>query len=282
LLVNETKLVSIQKLVRYSSVNVHRGTSKAEASLKQYLSPWPRELQQIAQSSQSKPMEVPQFIIGSAGKIAMHLWQAVATIEGTPALNRTEKELYVFSTFGKNTPRWRDVLHTPDAFMSFDEKLKMMTYILTKKLGCSVVFVDLMTPLLQDGTISKLAQIYTDFSEINRSHRREIDVKLVTGKKLNQASLEYYKNTISLDYLDPADNMIFTYSVDPSITGYKVYVKNKLFDFTQDDDIKRTHHKASVASAYSPKESLVKDLTGVWAPSDIDNFWLDVQQENKN
>jgi hypothetical protein len=160
LLVNETKLISIQKLVlqillwflannkvRYSSVNV-RSTSKAEASLKQYLSPWPRELQQIAQSSQSKPTEVPQFIIGSAGKIAMQLWQAVATIEGTPALNRTEKELYVFSTFAKNTPRWRDVLHTPDAFMPFDEKLKMMTYILSKKLGCSLVFVDLMSMLL--------------------------------------------------------------------------------------------------------------------------------------
>jgi len=113
------------------------------------------------------------------------------------------------------------------------------------------------------------------FSEINRSHRREIDVKLVTGKKLNQASLEYYKNTISLDYLDPADKMIFTY-------GYKVYIRNKLFDFTQDDDIKRAEQKATLASSYSPKESLVKDLTGVWSPSDIESVWNDVQQENKS
>jgi hypothetical protein len=80
-----------------------------------------------------------------------------------------------------------------------------------------------------------LEQVAADFHALNREHRKEVDVTLVTPTELDSATLEFYKATISLNYLKEGDNLIFSHRVDNSFTkGYRVVVKDKLYDFTRD------------------------------------------------
>jgi len=263
----------------YRSTSARPKISKSEQSLNRYLSPWSREVkqQQLSQPETHKRVPVPQYVLGKAGQIAMNIWQKVATAEGTRGLNRTEMEMNVFFAYTQMDSNWKGLIHTPDAFVSMDEKINVLTRILDS-LGCSNSFLDLMIPVLRDGSISRLQQINTDYKEINRSHRREIDVTLVTGKPLDQTSLEFYKSSIALDFLDPADNMIFSYSVDPKIVGYKVMVKNKTHDFTHNDDIRAIRQKEEAAEYYNPKEQWFKDLEGVLTTADIERIWNNSQQ----
>jgi len=172
--------------------------SKAQKSLQKYLSPWPREVKQ-QKKDEKATTKPPVFILGKAGQIAMKIWRQVVSTEGSEGLDRVQREFFVFLHFTKESQKWSNLVHTPDAFLPIEEKIKSMTSILNG-LGCSDTFISLMIPLLKDGSISKLEQVTTDFNEINRAHRREVDVTLVTGKKLDETSLDFYKSSIALDF----------------------------------------------------------------------------------
>jgi len=184
-----------------------------------------------------------------------------------------------FSGFSSQNNAWKSLIHTPDAFIPVQEKVKRMNKYLVS-LGCSTSFQSLMVPLLVNGSISRLEQIAVDFTEINRAHKREIDVSLITGKSLDSATIEFYKSSIALDFLDPRDNIIFTYSVDPTIQGYKVRVKNKTYDFTHNNDLRDVQQKLNAKSDYyNHKESLFKELEGVCSTSDISRVWEEMEKK---
>jgi len=263
--------------VRFAS---GREQSKAYKSLNKYLSPWAREVAQTKLESTTRKVPVPLFVPGKAGQIAMKIWQKIATTEGVTGLDRTQTELRVFLAYTKQTRKWRDLVHTPDAFVAITQKVSALTGIL-ESLGCSPTFVSVMIPILKDGTISKLEQITTDFNEINRSYRREVDVTLITGKKLDQTSIDFYKSTIALDFLDPADNMIFSHTVDHNISGYKVMIKNKVHDFTHNNAISSSLQKHISASQHNPRDELFKDLNGVMSHEEIEKIWKKEQEKQQ-
>jgi len=284
LLENNANLEFVKDLAN-SVGNISKGTqgTKAEKQIQKYLSPWPREVTatRVAQGSAAPKREnVPVFVLGKAGQIAMKIWRKVATVEGTKGLARTELELSVFLRFYQKNKEWKELVHTADAFVSMDKKLSTLKHTLNS-LGCSEKFFNLLAPIFKNGDFPRLEQIYVDFSEINRSFRREVDVTLITGKKLDRTTLEFYKSTINLDFLDPADNMIFAHSVDPTIIGYKVLIGNKVHDFSHTDEKNAAERRIEAASHYSPRDELFRSLEGVMSPADIEKLWNALPGPNK-
>jgi len=250
---------------------------KANERVHKFLSPWPRELAaQRKANPDSTETHPPIFILGRAGEVAMDLWRAVATNEGGAGLNRTEMELMMLVAYlnHENGAEWREIIRTPDVILPLDQKLNMLEKFLCTDLGCTEIFFRLMCKVLVAGNMIRLEQILTDFQELNRAFRREVDVRLVTGKPLDQSTLNFYKSTIALDFLDPKDNMLFSHEVDSKISGYKVVIDGKkIHDFTHNADINDINRKTKKASQSSPKDVLFKDLEGVMSTSDIEKIW---------
>jgi F0F1-type ATP synthase delta subunit len=202
--------------------------------------------------SQKQTKLPPKFFPGSAGAQAMRLWQKVYEGAGDAGLARAEKEfdIFVWSVRGKQL--WKFLVQTPDAFVDRDRKIALVREHLTS-MGCTPLFIDLMIELFNTDDITSLEQIRQDFNAINREHRREVDVELVTGSQLDADTLEYYKASISLNYLKEGDNMIFSHSVDSNIkSGYRVSVKGKLHDFTH--NAPRDAFFASLKNAHQAEE----------------------------
>jgi len=103
-------------------------------------------------------------------------------------------------------------------------------------------------------------------------------VKLIVGKELDQSTLSFYKATIGLDFLKPDDNMIFEYEVNNTITGYKVIVNNKLFDFTQDKERREVADKLRKAETWDSKAKFLSELSGPLSSNDV-QVLLKQQQE---
>jgi F0F1-type ATP synthase delta subunit len=247
--------------------------TKAKKHLEKYLSPWPREVAaQSKGSAAPSRAEVPVFVLGKAGQIAMKFWRRIATTEGADGLARTELELSVFFRVFQRSLQLKELVKTADAFISVDEKERILKQKLNS-LGCSEVFTGFVSQVLRSGDFARLEQIYVDFAEINRSFRREVDVALITGRKLDLSTLEFYKSTISLDFLDPADNMIFTHSVDPTLDGYKVLVKNKVYDFTSNEEKAAAQRRIAEATHFSARDELFKELEGVVSHTEIEKLW---------
>jgi len=200
----------------------------------------------------------PKFLPGSAGEQAMHLWQRIYEATGDAGLLRAEKEFdtFVWSVRGKQL--WRFLVQTPDAFIERERKIFVLREHLTS-LGCSDTFVDLMVELFNTDDIRSLEQIRQDFNAINREHRREVDVELVTAAAFDAETLEYYKASIALNFLKEGDNMIFSHSVDSGIKGgYKVTVKGTLHDFTH--NAPRDAFFASLQNALAAEERKLAGL----------------------
>jgi len=194
----------------------------------------------------------PKFLSGSAGEQAMYIWQQIYDAGGDAALTRAEKEFdnFVWSVRGKEL--WRFLVQTPDAFIDRETKLYVLQDHL-QNLGCSKTFMNLMVELFNSDEIGALEQIRQDFFAINREHRKEVDVELVTPAALDAETLAYYKASIALNFLKEGDNMIFSHSVDKNISGgYKVTVQGVTTDLT---------HNA-------PRESFFANLQAGWAAAE--------------
>jgi F0F1-type ATP synthase delta subunit len=255
---------------------------KANERVHKFLSPWPREVSAHKKANpNTKETNPPVFILGRAGEVAMDLWKTVANGEGGDGLNRTEMELMMLVAYlnHQNGAAWREIIRTPDVILPLEKKLNDLEKFLCGELGCTEIFFRLMAKVLVGGNMTRLDQILTDFQELNRAFRREVDVRLITGKALDQSTLNFYKSTIALDFLDPKDNMLFSHEVDPRISGYKVVIDGKkIHDFTHNADINDIQRKSKKANTWNPREVLYKDLEGVLAPSDIEKIWQTVQE----
>jgi len=178
--------------------------------------------------------KAPKFLAGTTGKKSMVLWQKIYRKGGDAALLKAETEFDVFVWSVRDHKLWKFLIQTPDAFISRERKVKVVQEHLAG-LGCSGLFIEQMTRLFFSDEIKSLEQIRTDFLLINREHRREVDVEFVSPAALDADTVAYYKASIALNYLKEGDNMIFNYTVDPTINkGYRILVKGELHDFTHD------------------------------------------------
>jgi len=256
--------------------------AKANERVSKFLSPWPREVSDYKKANPNASVTNPPiFILGRAGEVAMDLWKTVATAEGGAGVNRTEMELMMLVAYlnHEKGAAWREIIRTPDVILPLDKKLNDLEQFLCKELGCTEIFFRLMAKVLVTGNMIRLEQILTDFQELNRAFRREVDVTLITGQPLDQSTLNFYKSTIALDFLDPKDNMLFSHEVDPKISGYKVVIDGKkIHDFTHNADINDIARQTKKATQFNHKEVLFKDLEGVLSTSDIEKIWQTVQE----
>jgi len=196
----------------------------------------------------------PKYLTGTAGNQAMHLWEKIYAAEGEQGIARADKELDVFVWSVKGKQLWKFLVRTPDMLIDKERKIEVIREHL-QNMGASKVFIDLMAEMFRQDNLSLLEQVAEDFHAINREHRREVDVSLFTPSELDQATLDYYKATIALNYLKEGDNLIFTHHVDNNIgSGYRVVVKDKIYDFTRDTPRKQLLQQLELAEGQKISE----------------------------
>jgi len=183
-------------------------------------------------TSKKDGVKAPKFMVGKSGAQAMWMWEKIYNSQGDAGLARAEKEFDVFVWSTRNAEIWPLLTQTPDEIIPKERKVSVLRKQL-KEIGVSDDFAELIVALFYTPEISAIEQIRYDFLEINREHRREVDVQLVTPADLSPEQLKFLKSSISLNFLKEGDNMIFSHTVDPSIEGgYKVTVKGNVHDFT--------------------------------------------------
>jgi len=285
---------SVRCRARCRIVRNYSARAQAQAAVQEYLSPWEREIA-LANAANAKKKEVcPIFVLGKAGEIAMKLWSAVFEAEGAKGLARIQRELAVFASFTRINNNWKNLLHTPDAFFDLAYKTEKMKEHL-QTLAASPLFVQLMSQILAEGEIFSLDQITADFEEINRAFRREVEVRLITAYPLEPSAIDFYKSTIALDFLDPADNMIFSHTVEATevkdqstkssfTSGYKVYIKNKLFDFTHNSDKEAVEQKIAneLKTRNNPRDKFNKKIAGVVPAPVVEKLWMKTAKQRES
>eukprot|EP01126_Amoeba_proteus_P013541 TRINITY_DN1577_c0_g1_i5.p1 TRINITY_DN1577_c0_g1~~TRINITY_DN1577_c0_g1_i5.p1 ORF type:complete len:218 (-),score=34.71 TRINITY_DN1577_c0_g1_i5:122-775(-) len=162
----------------------------------------------------------------------MLLWETLYEIGGEEALNRFEKEMSVLVWSNRGNNEWDSLIHTPDTFLPQEQKEEAIVEGLTA-MGCSPLFIEIILELLHTPIIARLDQLRNDFAELNREFRREVEIVLTTGKELDFGTLDYYRSTLSQNYLRDGDKMVLVTNVDPNIiNGYRVNVKGRVYDFS--------------------------------------------------
>jgi len=220
---------------RWASVSAYEtGRQKA---FKIYVQQLDRTLGKTAiidgpQEAKKSTTKFPLVLSGSAGKAAMLLFKNVYEAEGVEGLNRTQKELDVFLWSVEGKKEWNSLIYTPDLLVSRATKnAKVAAHL--KAIGASPLFSRQLLGIFNSKVVHRLDQVVNDFHAIVRAYKREVDVRLTTKGELDKATLQFYKNTVALNYLEPEDNMIFAHDVDPTIVdGYRVVVKGQTFDLT--------------------------------------------------
>jgi len=201
---------------------------------------------------------------------------------GDEGVKRFEKELDILTWTVRKDADWDVVTRSP----LVEKKIRnQLVQERLKKLGCSQIFIDCILALIDRRVINRLDQVRVDYEEIMRAYRREVDVSLVTGKPIKTDELEFYKKSIKLNYLSPADNLIFYHTVDPNIkNGYIVKIGTNTYDFTWNKDIEnenvlvleeRRKEEAALSSQFPRsveikfQEALQKLVEkGEWLPTD--------------
>jgi len=222
---------------------------------------------------------------GKAGRFAMRFFENAYAREGAAGVVRLEKELAVLDWSVRDQTSWRVLTTSP--FFDLKWKREQLTKRLSAE-GLSPLLVDLVMDLVAQGEIRRLQQVRTDYDEIMRGYRREVDVNLTTAKPVSPERLALLKRSIQVDYLKPEDNLIFAHSVDDSLGGgYKVFIKGQEFDHSwagsmrsADDENNRIVNapKEKLSAAPRPvsvsggeliKAALEDKETQGWLPADL-------------
>jgi len=178
----------------------------------------------------AKPGQSPAVIPGKSGAFAMFFYVTAYKQGGDEAVKQFEHELNVLTWKVRGNDLWK--IETGSPLFPVEERIKIATARLTSEKKFSEYFVSCIAGLIKLNGISRLEQIRSDYEEIMRAHRREIDIVLITKEPLTPELLEFYKKSIKLNFLRPEDNMIFTHTIDPSIiNGYRITKGGKIIDF---------------------------------------------------
>jgi len=213
--------------------------------------------------------QCPHFVLGETGEVAMTLWETVYNEEGDYGIQRTEEELKLLGLITYGRKEWLELVSTP--LIPQETKDSILVQQL-EDLHYSPQFIEYMMTIFHSGCAHRLQQIINDFVEINREFRHEVEVKLITGEVLDQSSVEFYKNSITLDYLEPEDQVIFTHVVDSSIIGYKVLIKKQVYDFSE--SIEGINTKlVSMRNNKDPREIFMDQYNGIFHKSKLEQMW---------
>lgn len=219
-----------------------------------------RAVEAPKEEAKKSTTKFPLVLSGQAGKAAMLLWRNVFEAEGLEGLARTQKELDVFLWSIEGKKEWSSLLYTPDLLVPREAKnAKLLAHL--QAIGASPLFIQEITAIFNSPVVYRIDQIVQDFHAIVRAFKREVDVRLTTKAELDKAALQFYKNTISLNYLEPEDNMIFSHDVDPTILdGYRVVVKGTTHDLTTNKAI--AAKKAAEEAKYQAHYNSIAGLKG--------------------
>jgi len=199
----------------------------------------------------------------------MSFYESAYKQGGDDAVKQFEHELNVLTWNVRGNDLW--TIETGSPLFPVEERIKIATARLTSEKKFSEYFISCIVGLIQSNGISRLEQIRSDFEEIMRAHRREIDIVFITKEPLTPELLEYYKKSIKLNFLRPEDNMIFTHTVDPSIiNGYRIAKDGKTIDFAWNNSIVQEQERVRlqrqkkyddlVAVITKPTEFNIKEL----------------------
>lgn len=200
-----------------------------------------------------KTMKSPVNVRGKAGRFAMRFFEEAYAREGDVGVVRLEKELAVLDWSMRDQTSWR--VQTTSPFFDLEWKREQITKRLTA-LGLSPLLIDLVMELVAQGEVRRLAQVRTDYDEIMRGYRREVDVTLMTAEQLSPQRLQLIKRSVQSDYLKPEDNLIFTHVVDDTLVGgYKVFIRGQEIDHSWAAAV-RAHEEEQVRVLNQPRELL--------------------------
>jgi len=192
---------------------------------------------EVPAAAKKQETPLPVKLSGAAGAAAGNLWRNVYEADGLAGLERTQKELDVFLWSVEGKKAWTSLIYTPDVLIPREKKDALLLRQL-EAIGASQTFIDNLTSIFHTKDIYRLEQIRDDFFTIVRAFKREVDVRIITPKAMDAATLEFMKSTVALNFLSPQDNMILATEVDPSIvSGYKVILKGMTHDFTSNKAI---------------------------------------------
>ena len=183
-------------------------------------------------------IEVPTHITGKAGEAAMAIYCYAMEKGGDKRAESLEKELVVLSWDLKEDDSWSVATQSP--FFDDETRATFVTEFV-KDTGASDFAANVVNQLVIDGLVEMLPQIATDYEEIMRGHRKEVDIVFTTASPLSSSQVDYFKSTIKTDFLTPEDKPIFVHNVDPTLGGgYKVSVKGITSDYSWAGDISST------------------------------------------
>jgi len=182
--------------------------------------------------TQTPGLKVPLCIPTTAGSRALSLLHKMHALGGLPQAERFYQELEVFVRSVDGEESWSSLVNACDeVFHREDKNVHLILHM--HALALSKVFMETMLVLFNSKDIVRLNQILADYAAYLRAVKREVNVKIVTKEPLDKLTTEFLKNTVSLNFLEPEDTMIFSSDVDSSIvSGYKVYINGTLHDYT--------------------------------------------------
>jgi len=202
-----------------------------------------------------KTMKAPVSVRGKAGRFAMRFFEEAYAREGDAGVVRLEKELAVLDWSVRDQTAWK--VQTTSPFFDLQWKREQIAKRLSAQ-GLSPLLIDLVMELVSQGEVRRLAQVRTDYDEIMRGYRREVDVTLATATPLSSERLELIKRSVQGDYLKPDDNLIFAHIVDDALVGgYKVFIKGQEFDHSWAAAI-RAAEEQTARVVNVPRDALAK------------------------
>lgn len=164
------------------------------------------------------PDGIPEVMVipGIAGEFATQFFRESYQRGGDRIAKAFEVELNVLTWSVRDDADWD--IATTSPFVGLEDKEKFVRQK-CEQLKLSPFFITRVINLLQSDDLSRLEQIRADYAEIMRIYRRERQVTLVTGPSVSQQEVDFLKTSVKQNYLQPAESMVFSHQVDPSILG---------------------------------------------------------------
>lgn len=128
-------------------------------------------------------------------------------------------------------------------FFPLDYKQELLA-VLQKRMNVTPVLISFIETLIKKNEMEQFTEVASYYSQIMRAYRKEVDVVVTTSAPLDQATLDFYKANIRMNYLTPDMNAIYATEVDPSILGgYRIKIGTNTHDHTWNDAMSSSMQK---------------------------------------
>eukprot|EP01026_Neomeris_dumetosa_P055715 TRINITY_DN5073_c0_g2_i1.p1 TRINITY_DN5073_c0_g2~~TRINITY_DN5073_c0_g2_i1.p1 ORF type:complete len:284 (+),score=25.37 TRINITY_DN5073_c0_g2_i1:82-852(+) len=208
------------------------------------------EPDEISKAYQDEVLPTPPVkLYDSNGKRATYLWQL-----GVKAnqLSNIERDL---STIANNLEQDINLSHfIQDLSITKKERLERIQKIL-EGMKASNITKDFFETLCETNKLRYFSKINDSFNELMKSHKKEIEVTVVSAKDLSSSDMENAKKVAS-QFMAADSKVSFKQRVDPQIIGgiildmgdqyIDLSVRKKLSEL--EESVKRDHREIPVAT----------------------------------